>query len=250
MDGVLFRMDDPLPFASETILRLKNRGDAVWYLTNNSSKSRADYVEKLSRFDIEAEESCVMTSAYATSLWFRENDQVGATVFVVGESGLERELAAGGMKLVDAGAENCDYVVSGWDRKFSYSKMATAYRFISEGAKFIATNRDITYPDAGGKNLPGSGAIVASIAACTGVEPVTIGKPETFSLEIILRRAGFSAKQTIVVGDRLDTDIAIGNRAGATSVLVLTGISSRSEAEQAHGELKPDIIIETLNELI
>lgn len=250
MDGVLFRMDEPLPFATETVARLQARGDAVYYLTNNSSKSRTDYVEKLSRFSIRATEDQVMTSAYALGKYFQANRAVGRSVYVVGEQGLKDELAAVGMRLVEYDEkEQIDYVVSGWDRQFSYAKMANAHLAIGRGAQFIATNRDATYPDAGGRTLPGSGAIVAAIETCSGVTPTVIGKPEPYTLQLILEMSGHTPEECVVIGDRLDTDIAIGNRVGAQSVLVLTGVSTSEEAASVPADLRPQIVLDNLSQL-
>jgi phosphoglycolate/pyridoxal phosphate phosphatase family enzyme len=251
MDGVLFRMDDPLPFASETVARLQARGDAVYYLTNNSSKSRTDYVEKLARFDMRAREDEIMTSAYALGKFFVNLGASGKSVYVVGEQGLKDELLAVGMKLVEYDDQSqIDFVVSGWDRQFNYGKMTNAHLAIQRGAQFIATNRDATYPDAGGRTLPGSGAIVAAIETCTGVTPTVIGKPEPYTLELILEVSGHTPDQCVVIGDRLDTDIAIGNRVGAKTVLVLTGVSTREETETAASDLTPKLVLNDLSELI
>jgi 4-nitrophenyl phosphatase len=251
MDGVLFRMDDPLPAAAETVARLQARGDAVYYLTNNSSKSRADYVEKLARFDIHAREVDIMTSAYALGKLFVSLGASGKTVYAVGEQGLKDELLAVGMRLVEYGEEErIDFVVCGWDRQFTYAKMTDAHLAIARGAQFIATNRDATYPDAGGRTLPGSGAIVASIETCSGVTPTVVGKPEPYTLELILEISGHTADQCVVIGDRLDTDIAIGNRVGAKTVLVLTGVSTIDEANQATPLLTPNRIIPDLSRLL
>ncbi len=250
MDGVLFRMNDPLPFAAETIARLKYEGHSVYYLTNNSSKSRADYVTKLAGFGIETSEDCVMTSAFATGKLFQQRREIGKKVFVVGEVGLKTELSSVGMVVeeYDPNTE-FDFVVAGWDRQFTYEKLSHAHFAIVAGAEFIATNRDATYPDAEGRTLPGSGAIVAAIETCSGVTPFTVGKPATFSLELILEISGYSPDETIVVGDRLDTDIAIANAANATSVLVLTGVSTADEATNAPEDWKPDFVIQDLSQI-
>lgn len=251
MDGVLFRMDDPIPGAADAVRRLRERGELVYFLTNNSSKSRDEYVAKLARFDIPSTPAEIMTSAYATALMFREQRQTGRSVFVVGEAGLKRELADVGMRIMEEPeAAQPDFVVAGWDRGFTYVKLAAAQQAILKGAVFIATNRDKTYPDSGGRVLPGGGAIVAAIETCTGVVPKTIGKPEPYTLEIILRLAGASPEECLVIGDRLDTDIAIGNAVGARTALVLTGISTRAEAESAPPEWRPDAIWTDLRDLL
>jgi HAD superfamily hydrolase (TIGR01450 family) len=191
-----------------------------------------------------------MTSAYAAGRWFQEQGAAGKTVYVVGEAGLRAELEAAGMVPVEYDEERrIDFVVAGWDRQFSYAKMAEAHFAIGRGARFVATNRDVTYPDAGGRTLPGGGAIVASIEACTGVTPVTIGKPEPYTLDLLLRTAGASRDECLVIGDRLDTDIAIGRRVGARTALVLTGVSTREEAERAPEQMRPDVVWETLAEM-
>ncbi len=250
MDGVLFRMDDPLPGASEAVRKLRERGEGVYFLTNNSSKSRHEYVAKLARFGIPSTPDEIMTSAYATAQMFAETGETGKGVFVVGEQGLKQELAAGGMRIVeDVAIEQPDYVVAGWDRGFTYVKLASAHTAITNGATFIATNRDKTYPDSGGRTLPGGGAIVSAIETCTGVVPRTIGKPEPYTLEIILRRAGVSAGDCLVIGDRLDTDIAIGKAVGARTALVLTGVSTRAEAAASPDAWNPDYIWADLTEM-
>jgi HAD superfamily hydrolase (TIGR01457 family) len=250
MDGVLFRMDDPLPHAAEAVRRVRARGERVFFLTNNSSKSRDDYVAKLAQFDIPSTPDEIMTSAYATALMFRETGQEGKGVFVVGEAGLKRELQEGGMRIVeDVEAEQPDFVVAGWDRQFTYAKLTVAQQAILRGASFIATNRDKTYPDSGGRLLPGGGAIVAAIETCTDVVPRTIGKPEPYTLEIILKLAGARPEECLVIGDRLDTDIGIGKAVGARTALVLTGVSTREDAAAAPQQYKPDVVWNDLSEM-
>ena len=252
LDGVIYRMDEPVPGAAETIRRLRGRGDRVYYLTNNSSRTRDDYVRKLASFGIECSREEVMTSAFALGEWFRKRDCAGRGVFVVGESGLREELSAAGLIVRDSAEEGkIDYVVVGWDRSATYAKLAEAHRAVTEsGAQFIATNRDPTYPDAGGRTLPGSGALVAALVTCTGVEPMVIGKPEPYTLELILGMAGTPADQCVVVGDRLDTDVLIGNRVGASTLLVLTGVHTREDAEAAPPECRPDLILNSLTDLL
>ena len=251
LDGVIYRMDEAVPGAVEAVLRIKARGDSVYYLTNNSSRTRDNYVLKLASFGIPATREEVMTSAFALGQWFRDRGAGGKTVFVIGESGLREELTTAGLQVLESASEGqIDYVVVGWDRSATYAKLAEAHRAVVEaGAQFIATNRDATYPDAGGRTLPGSGALVAALATCTGVEPVVIGKPEPFTLELILRLAGATPADCLVVGDRLDTDILIGKRVGARTALVLTGVHSRADVESAPAEWRPDLILDSLDAL-
>lgn len=243
-------MDEPVPWAREALERLRAAGRRVFFLTNNSSKTRADYVAKLARLGIPASEDEVMTSAYAAGIYFREAGAAGSTVYVIGEQGLIGELTAAGMQVVPFHPkQHAQYVVVGWDRGLTYTKLAEAHRLIMAGARFIATNRDATYPDAGGLTLPGNGAAVAALVTSTGVTPLTIGKPEPYTVQLILRRAGAAPRECLVVGDRLDTDIAAGRRVGARTALVLTGITSREEVEAAPPDLRPDLVLDDLRGL-
>ena len=127
--------------------------------------------------------------------------------------------------------------------------MRFAHGAITRGhAEFYATNRDSTFPMEVGE-IPGGGSLVAAIATATGIEPTTIGKPETHAYEAILEVAKLAAKDSVMVGDRLDTDIAVGRRSGAATILVLTGVTSRAKAEAATGDEKPDFILNDLSEL-
>ena len=241
LDGVIYRMDEPVPGAVETIHRLRNRGDKITYLTSNSSRTREDYVAKLASLGIPAAPEEIMTSAYALAQWFKARSAAGKTAYIIGEFGLKEELTTAGLKIAESplidptdpthsAKSKIDYVVVGWDRSATYGKLADAHRAIVEsGATFIATNRDATYPDAGGRTLPGSGALVAALATCTGVEPIVIGKPETYTLELILKMTKTTPRECIVVGDRFDTDILIGNRVGAKTILVQTGVHTEKD---------------------
>lgn len=252
LDGVIYRGSQPQPYAADTISTLRQSGHLVRFFTNNAAESRDSYVRKLADMEIPAQIEDIMTSSYAAALYFVERGAAGKTVYRIGEEGMERELAAVGMRVISG--ENypdaeIDYVVVGLDRDFHYRKLARAMNAILDGAEFIATNRDATFPVESGALLPGGGSLVAAVSTAAGREPLLIGKPETYAMEKILEQAGTPPERAVVVGDRLDTDILAGNRIGARTVLVLTGVTSREQAESASGELKPDEIIETLAEL-
>ncbi len=249
LDGVIYRMDERIPYAVEAVNQLQQRDAMVYFLTNNSSKSRADYVEKLAHFEIHVGENAIMTSAYALGQLFVERGDVGKSVYVIGESGLKNELDAVGMRVVEYSEDQpIDFVVSGWDRQFSYQKLSEGHLAIARGAQFIATNRDATYPDAGGRTLPGSGALVAALETCSGVTPLTIGKPEPYTLELIIRQARASPGQCLVIGDRLDTDIGIGKAVAAKTALVLTGVHKRADLA-SFPQYTPDFVWNDLSEL-
>ena len=256
MDGVTNLGDTPIPGAAETITTLQRAGRNVYFLTNNSSRSRSHYQDKLAAFGISIDQRYIYTSAYAAALYLA-SEQRGprkSTVFVVGETGLAEELASAGLEpVVDPHTRaytQIDYVVVGIDRSFTYDKLSFAHHAVTRGhAHLIATNRDATYPTEDGE-IPGGGSIVAAVATACGVEPLTIGKPEPFALEMILRDSGSTPDQAVMVGDRLDTDIAAGNRLGMSTVLCLTGVTSRAMAESAPAPLRPTRIIGTLPEIL
>lgn len=253
LDGVIYRGEETQPQARETILTLRDQDHNVRFFTNNSGLTRESYSEKLARHGIPTPVEHIMTSAYATALYFTENNAIGKTVYKIGEDGVTRELEAIGMKLISGGDEpdaGIDYVVVGIDRQFSYDKLARAQAAILSGARFIATNEDLTYPAEGGRVVPGNGSLVAAVRAATSVEPLVIGKPETYALEKILQMTSAQRECAYMVGDNLATDVAVGNRAGIHSVLVLGGLTSRQEAESATGVRKPETTIETLGDLL
>ncbi|MCE5198345.1 MAG: HAD-IIA family hydrolase [Armatimonadota bacterium] len=253
LDGVIYRGYELQPHAREVILTLRNQGHAVRFYTNNSAKSRQSYVLKLDSLGIPTPIEDIMTSSYATALYFIEQNAVGKTVYRIGERGMVEEFEAVGMKVIYGDEDpdaHIDYVVVGIDRDFTYRKLARAQQAILQGAEFIATNRDATFPIEGGSILPGAGPLIAAVVIATGQEPFVVGKPETYAFNKILELTGTPPERATMVGDRLDTDILVGNRAGAHSVLVLTGISSREEAENAADGLKPERIISTLGELL
>jgi len=256
LDGVLYLGDTAIPHAADAVRRLAAQQKRVYFLTNNSGRTRADYQEKLAHVNgLDVPESQIFTSAYATALYLKAQNAAGRTVFVIGEAGLAFELEnVGGLKAVRVPDSipftDIDYVVVGIDRQFTYDKLRFAHAAITRGhAQFVATNRDSTFPMEVGE-IPGGGSLVAALATATGREPLTIGKPETHAYEAILQTAGVAPAQSVMIGDRLDTDIAVGNQAGAKTVLVLTGVTSPAQARAAAPPFVPNVIIGDLRELV
>lgn len=254
LDGVLYLGETAIPHAADAVRRLQEAGKQVYFLTNNSGKTRADYKQKLADVNgMDVSETSIFTSAYATALYLKQRGAAGRSVFVIGEPGLAAELSNAGMVAItepDTGdIQDIDYVVVGIDRQFTYNKLRFAHAAITRGhAQFIATNRDSTFPMETGE-IPGGGSLVAALATASGREPVNIGKPETHGYEAILVDAKATAADSVMVGDRLDTDIAVGKSAGAATVLVLTGVTSPEKAQSAPPEWRPDRIIGDLREL-
>ena len=256
LDGVMYLGDTAIPHAAEAVTRLQEAGKQVYFLTNNSGRTRADYCVKLAQVNgLIVPESAIFTSAYATALYLKQRGAAGRSAYVIGEPGLAAELtASGGLTCVTnpdtVNPDDIDYVVIGIDRQFTYDKLRFAHAAITRGhAQFIATNRDATFPMEAGE-IPGGGSLVAALATAAGREPVTIGKPETHAYEAILEVAHVAASESVMVGDRLDTDIAVGRRAGALTVLVLTGVTSAEKAAAAPPEWKPAYVIGDLRELM
>jgi len=247
LDGVIYRGRTAVPGAAETTRWLGSNGYQTYYFTNNSTRSRDSYVELLAGFGIISDADHIVTSASLTAQYFQDNGLLPATALVVGEGGLAEELRTVGVRVVrKRGQQPVGYVVVGMDRKFTYRKLHEAQQAVLAGAKLIATNPDATYPVEEGNVIPGGGSIVAAVATACEREPVLIGKPSAKAGELIVRHAGVQAQEALLVGDRLETDILTGRRAALRTCLVLTGISTKEEAEAAPEEMRPDFIIESI----
>ena len=243
MDGVLYTGTDVLPGARELFEKLHLRGLKYSLVTNNATLTPAQYVEKLAGMGIQVPESTVFTSSLATSLYLRQIEPEGAPVYVIGESGLREALAGAGFWIDE---NRPKYVCVGLDRHLTYERLAAATLAIRAGAGFIATNPDTTLPTERGI-VPGVGSILAALVAATGVHPRVIGKPEPDMFNICVDLPGVSKERTLVIGDRLETDIAAGANAGLFTTLVLTGISTLGEV--ADSPYQPDLIVDNLAEL-
>lgn len=230
LDGVVYLLDDPIPGAVATVNALKEEGKSFVFLTNNSVATRQMYAEKLAGLGISIEPDQVVSSAQAVRRHLElECDPKGKSAFVIGEKGLTEELEASGLRLVGPEeASGVDIVVVGWDRRFDFEKLKAAVVAIRNGALFLATNVDSTYPTPEGL-WPGAGSIVAAVATGSGREPCVAGKPNPLIVEIALAKMKADARETLLVGDRLDTDIQVGLEAGVDTLLVLTGVSREEE---------------------
>lgn len=247
MDGVLYRGVHPLPGAVDTLNTLRARGTRVAFLTNNASRHRAELAARLSKLGFACATDDVWGSAHIAALYL-SHQAPDARVFLVGTAGMRREMEEAGVAVVTT-HEGVTHVVAGLDMTVTYEKLSHAHYAICNGAAFIATNLDATFPDGPETTTPGGGALVAALATSTGVTPLVIGKPQPTGLSLIAAAWGVSAGDMAVVGDRLDTDIAAANAFGCLSVLVLTGVSTWVEAERAEAAEKPRVILESLADL-
>jgi 4-nitrophenyl phosphatase len=242
LDGVLYRGDEAIVGAKEFIALLQRERVPFLLLTNNSTRTPGQYVAKLARMGIAIEESDVLTSAQATALYLERIAPPGARVYAIGEEGLRAALRE---KYTIAESE-ADFVVVGLDSELTYEKLKTATLLIRSGARFIATNPDKTLPTEEGL-IPGNGAIVAALEAATGMAPLVVGKPEPAIFDLALARMGGGKEGAAVIGDRLETDILGGRRAGLITILVLSGATSRQELENS--SIKPDMVFEDVRQL-
>ncbi|MGI6380213.1 MAG: HAD-IIA family hydrolase [Anaerolineae bacterium] len=244
LDGVLYRGQAPLPGASELFDFLRERDIDYLLVTNNSTLTREAFVERLAGFDIQVTPDEIMTSAVATAAYLRTLAPEGTKVNVVGESGLVHELERFGFVMAGRDAE---YVVAGWDKTVTYEKLRVATLAVRDGATFVGTNPDKTYPMEN-DIIPGAGSILAALVAATDVEPIIVGKPEPIIIQRCLDLTGSAPAETAILGDRLDTDILGGQRAGIGTILVLTGISTRDEAEV--WTPRPGLVVSDLTDLL
>lgn len=246
MDGVLYRGENAIPGVAGEIARLQEKLQVLFF-TNNATKSRKDYVSHLAIFGIAASEKDIMTSSFGVAHYVKEKFGLGKKVFVVGEQGMKDELLLEAKaKLVDK--IGADIVVCGLDRQINYSKLEVGLRNLLSGAAFILANNDTNWIRKDGIS-PGTGSFGALLTFASGKKPdVIVGKPSTYLLDKLLEMHSLKASECAFVGDRLEIDIRMANNAGMKSVLVLTGIGTRKEAEGAPASDKPKIIIESAAE--
>ncbi|MGI8485352.1 MAG: HAD-IIA family hydrolase [Thermomicrobiales bacterium] len=243
MDGVIVHEERAIPGAEQFISRLRETGHPFLILTNNSMYTARDLAIRLAHSGITVTEKDIWTSALATAQ-FLSSQRPHGTAFVIGESGLTTALHDAGYALVD---RNPDYVVIGETRTYSFERLTRAIRLINDGARFIATNPDPTGPSEQGP-LPAIGAVVALISKATGATPYFVGKPNPLMMRSALRTLNVHSEETVMIGDRMDTDIVAGIEAGLRTVLVLTGSTSRERAERF--PYLPTRIVDSIADLV
>ncbi len=246
MDGVLYRGNHALDGARELFPALRRAGLSFIMLTNNSTLTQQQYAEKLARMGIAVEPSTIVTSAVATSLYLMQHYPDGGGVYVLGESGLLSTLTS--VPGFRADGWQPRFVVVGLDYHFNYDALQRACSAIRGGALFIATNTDATLPVEGGELWPGAGSIVAAVRTGSGVEPIVIGKPNTYMGEMALLKLDHPAGRVLCVGDRLETDIKMGRDINTKTALLLTGVSKRDDIERTG--IKPDYVYSGLPDLM
>ena len=227
MDGVLVSEEHAIPGASDFIDGLVSKGTPFLVLTNNSIYTRRDLAARLRASGLAVPEESIWTSALATA-GFLQDQRPDGSAFVIGETGLTTAMHQAGYTLTD---RDPDYVVLGETRTYSFERITQAIRLVADGARFIATNPDPTGPSAHGP-LPATGSVAALISHATGVDPYFVGKPNPLMMRSALNAIDAHSESTAMVGDRMDTDMVSGLEAGLETILVLTGVTSRDDAER------------------
>ncbi len=249
MDGVVYVGTRVLPGVQQMLDYLERTGRKWLCVTNNASKTSVQFVEKLTEMGIRARPEQILGSAEATAGWLAEQIQFHGwprgKIIMVGQDGLRAALKQHGFEITTEPAEAA-YAIAGINFELTYEELARAALAIRNGAKFIGTNSDPSYPSERGL-LPGAVSILALLAAATGVTPTVIGKPNRGMYDQAIRRLGLQPETTMMVGDRYDTDISGALAIGLVTTGVLTGVSSRHEFESA--ARPPHLIANDLLEL-
>lgn len=285
-DGVLWSGPTVLPGVVSFFHKLRERGKRILFVSNNASKSRRTLLERINAMGIDGREDEVFSSAYATAAYLKDVLRLPTDrkAYVVGMNGLEDELDANGIQHIGGtdeqdcqGLDGLDFsplaskdaldpsvaaVVCGIDTKFSYRKLAKAFRYITRpgaegevrageqngGCHFVCTNEDVTFPSSEGL-FPGAGAVWKGIQVSSGRDPIVVGKPHQPMIDTIFARFAFDKSRTLMVGDRLDTDIAFGQRGGIDTLLVLTGISTLEHVHASDAAAVPTYVVNGLCDL-
>jgi len=255
LDGVIWRGGKIIPGVAQALEDVVRRDLMLRYVSNNSTAHRRVVSQRLHDLGLPDGTERVLTSAFVTARWLGARLPAGAPVMVLGEQGLLEELAEVGIDAFHA----CDRpgestmpvaVVVGMDRSIDFTSLSIAQRAIRQGAQFVATNRDATFPTPDGE-VPGAGAIVAAVATAAESEPVLMGKPGLGLAEVLADTTGVPAENTFFVGDRIGTDIVMGNKAGMVTALVLTGVTAAEELAEGwpSAEERPDHVLADLSGL-
>ncbi|HET6625813.1 MAG TPA: HAD-IIA family hydrolase [Nocardioidaceae bacterium] len=243
MDGVLVHEEEPIPGAAEFVRRLQERGRPFLLLTNNSIFTPRDLKARLRRSGIDVPEDAIWTSALATAQ-FLDDQRPEGSAYVIGEAGLTTAMHEIGYVLSEREPE---YVVLGETRTYSFEAITTAIRLIEKGARFIATNPDPSGPSPQGP-IPATGSVAALITRATGVQPYFVGKPNPLMMRSALNRIDAHSETTVMVGDRMDTDIVAGLEAGMRTVLVLTGSTRAPQVERF--PYRPTEVVDSVADLV
>ncbi|XP_075949463.1 glycerol-3-phosphate phosphatase [Anarhichas minor] len=273
-DGVIWRGDQAVPGAPQVINLLKEKGKKVFFVTNNSTKTRKMYVDKMSTLGFKASEEEVFGTAYCSAMYLKTVCELEGKVYLIGSDAMREELEAVGIRQTGVGPDHVSgkpndwanvpldadvkAVVVGFDEHFSYMKVNRAMQYLTQpGCLFVGTNRDTRLPLEGGKAVPGTGCLLQAVETAAQRQAQTVGKPNHFMFDCVASKFGVDPARCLMVGDRLDTDIMLGSNCGLKTLLTLTGVSTVAEAE-AHQKsgcaerqgMVPDYYVESIADLL
>lgn len=243
MDGTIYLGNQLFPYTKDFLKKVEETGREYYFFTNNSSKSQQAYIEKLDKLGIEIKKEQMMISSHVILQYLKEHYD-GKKIYVVGTPSLIQEFQDFDRNLTE---ETPDIVVLGFDTTLTYEKLSKACHYIRNGCIYFGINPDWNCPMEGGTFLPDCGSIAKLIEASTGRFPEFFGKPSKHTLDYIIQETGYKPEEIAIVGDRLYTDIAVADQSDVTSILVLSGESTREDVEAS--DVKPDVILEDLSEI-
>ncbi|WP_152655195.1 HAD-IIA family hydrolase [Oceanobacillus sp. CFH 90083] len=248
LDGTIYLGEKIIEGAGETIKALRDRGDKVIFLTNKSIETTDAYVNKLNKLGVETAPKDVINSNLLTARYLKAKLAFKGKVMVIGEAPLMNEIKEQGLEVSD-NPEEVNYVVLGWDRKFTYDKLNIAFQAWRNGAKVVATNPDRTCPMHGGQ-IPDCGAMIGAMEGATGEKvDIILGKPSLLAAKFIVEDIlKLPSERCFMVGDRLETDVKMGNDYGMNSILVLTGITDKNMVEKT--PFKPHYTLNSVKDIL
>lgn len=245
MDGTIYLENKILPKTHDFLAKLEESNRDYILLTNNSSKNRDDYQQKLSKMDINLPPDKIINSGETTAAYLAEQGKKqGKRIYLLGTKSLAREMERFGHQIINKEKnirdkpEEVDYVVLGFDKTLNYKKLWDAHQLILSGVKYIATHPDLVCPLRDGKTQPDTGAMIDLLAASTGKRPLVVGKPSKLTVEFILKRFKLEKSELAMVGDRLYTDMKMAHEAGITGILVLSGETKREDLKDLNDNEK------------
>jgi phosphoglycolate/pyridoxal phosphate phosphatase family enzyme len=246
LDGTIYLGEKLIPGARETIEKLKSLSKKIVYLSNKPLQTREDYASKLTRLGIPTQPDEVINSSLVMARWL-SREAPGATIYVIGEIPLIDEMVRAGFRISEKAGE-IQYVIASFDRTFDYRKLNIALQAIKKGARFIATNPDRTCPVEGGE-IPDCAAVIGAVEGTTGkkVEAI-VGKPSDIMIRVAVDYLGLRPQDCVLVGDRLETDMVMGKKAGMATALVLSGVTNREILKKS--VIQPDYVWESVAEII
>ena len=243
MDGTIYLGNELFPFTKDFLKKVEDTGREYYFFTNNSSKSQQAYIEKLARLGIQIKKEQMMISSLVIIKYLKEYYDK-KSIYVVGTPSLIQEFESFDMNLTE---EDPDIVVLGFDTTLTYEKLSKACHYIRNGCTYFGINPDWNCPMEGGTFIPDCGSMAKLIEASTGKFPEFFGKPSKHTLDYIIKETGYQPEEIAIVGDRLYTDIAVADGSDVTSILVLSGESTREDVEKS--DVKPDVVVENLVEI-